>query len=125
MRVNWRVAFFLFIGEARARRIFCARAVVFRIDSCGGIVFGKMIAEHAKSGAAIQNESRAAGSCEFKTGRVSAIAPGGLVYGGRRAADSPETNLRSVFAQETLAQHFALRIISARVVNRVLVCMGN
>jgi hypothetical protein len=40
------------------------------------------IAQHAQAGAAIQNETRAAGRSQFQARRVAAVPPGGLINGG-------------------------------------------
>src|SRR5215469_3295930 len=53
------------------------------------------VAEHSQARATIENEPRVVGGREFKAGSVAAVAPSVALQRWRRAAHSPEDQLRS------------------------------
>ena len=65
------------------------RISYFRRQVVGGWS-GPAAAEHAETGAAIQNKLRAVRRSEFETWRVSAIPPGCGIHSGRGAANPPK-----------------------------------
>lgn len=103
---------------------FCERAIDAGNNASRGVAFREVTAEHAQSGAAIEDKARASRSGEFEARRISAVAPGGLVHGGSRAAYSPEANLCGVSAQRIFTVRIVLRIISTRFVDAVVLRMG-
>src|ERR1700751_1073420 len=71
---------------------------------------GPAAAQYAKAGAAIENKLCAVRRGEFKTRRVSAIAPGGGIHGRRGTAHSPEAQLGDRTAHRLFKTPEAVRL---------------
>ena len=65
------------------------RLVLFRL-LCGF----QVASQHAQSGTAIEDHAGARRRGQLDAGGIPAVAPGGLIHGGRRAAHTPETKRR-------------------------------
>ena len=103
VRVDRRVARTFVASSLRAIAAgnFILRRIRMRLIRRAG-ASRQMTPQHPQPGAAIQNKSRAARSGQLQTRRVAAVAPGGLVHGGGRAANSPEPDLCRVCCQKIL-----------------------
>ena len=56
-----------------------------------GVGWGPAIAKHAKTGSAIEDKLIAIGRNEFETRGITAIAPSGIIDGGRGTAYTPKS----------------------------------
>ena len=71
-----------------------------RVDAFVALLCRPAIAEHAQTGATIENELRAVGSDKLKARRIPAVAPGVALRRRRGAAHAPKGQLRNMLGHE-------------------------